>query len=122
VRSRITPTLLICIIGAVVVVVGLFLPARDVADPTPSQSASATEVSIADFAFSATSALSPGQEILVTNNDSVAHTLTATDGAFDTGLLQPGEQAVITVPSAPGDYAFFCEVHPSMTGVFAISA
>ncbi len=126
--SRISITLLICLIGAAVAVGALFLPPRDLA--SPSQPAPATaltaasgpaEVSIESFTFTATSALRPGQIVVVTNNDSVPHTLTADDGSFDTGLLQPGAQASITVPGQPGEFTFFCEVHPAMTGSFTIT-
>lgn len=127
--SRISITLLICILGAAVAVGALFLPPRDTASPAPSPAPADTaaepgpvEVSIEAFTFTPTSSLSGGQQVLVTNNDSVPHTLTADDGSFDTGLLQPGEQGLITVPNSPGEFTFFCEVHPAMTGAFSVDA
>lgn len=127
--SRISITLLICILGAAVAVGALFLPPRDSAAPAPAPApASVTaesgpvEVSIEAFTFTEAGPLSAGQQVLVTNNDSVPHTLTADDGSFDTGLLQPGDQAVITVPNSSGEFSFFCEVHPAMTGAFSVEA
>lgn len=125
--SRISITLLICIVGAAITVGALFLPPLESATPAPApvDATAATgpaEVSIEAFTFTQTSLLSSGQEVLVTNNDSVPHTLTADDGSFDTGLLQPGDQAVVTVPTAPGEFSFFCEVHPAMTGSFSVEA
>lgn len=127
--SRISITLLICILGAAVAVAGLFLPPREFASPAPTEPPGAAEtgvgqveLSIESFTFTATGPLRPGQTVLVSNNDSVPHTLTADDGSFDTGLLQPGEQASITVPATPGDFGFFCAVHRAMTGSFAVTA
>lgn len=132
--SRISLTLLICIIGAAITVGALFLPAREAASPTPEPGygftesltddggeAQPVEVSIEAFRFTDPGTVSAGQEIVVVNNDSVPHTLTADDGSFDTGLLQPGQSAVITAPAA-GSFSFFCEVHPGMTGVLDVAA
>lgn len=80
-------------------------PARDRAAPAPPTSdvpvaaVGPTEVTIQAFTFTDADPLRAGQEVLVTNNDSVPHALTADDGSFDTGLLLPGEQAVITAPA-----------------------
>ena len=120
--SRISSTLLICILGAAVAVGALFLPARDTAAPPTPQTSGPAQVSIQAFTFTDVGPLQPGQELVVTNNDSVPHTLTANDGSFDTGLLQPGEQAVIAAPSSAGAFAFFCEVHPAMTGELVVAA
>ena len=45
-----------------------------------------------------------------------AHTLTADDGSFDTGTLDGGRSARISV-DAPGRYRYFCDIHNYMTGV-----
>ena len=50
------------------------------------------------------------------NADGAAHTLTADDGSFDTGNLDGGASATITI-DAPGRYAYFCDIHNYMTGV-----
>ena len=88
-------------------------------DAGPTATAS---ISIKDFSFSGDMAVAPGTVITVTNNDGTAHTLTSADGAFDTGTLAPGESAPITVPDDTGDFAFFCSIHPSMTGTLVVGS
>jgi plastocyanin len=56
-----------------------------------------------------------GQSVKVTNSGAVIHTATASDGAFDSGLLKHGESAVIKLDE-PGVYAYFCQPHPWMKG------
>ena len=141
--SRITPTLALCTLAAAVAVALLWLPPRTGSSPDPayapaaagsttapsapdaatddSESVAAVSVSIANFAFTDPGQLTAGQEVVVTNNDGAPHTLTATDGSFDTGLLQPGESAVIVMPATGGEFAFFCELHPSMTGLCSVA-
>ena len=63
---------------------------------------------------------SPGSVVQVTNADAAAHTLTATSGAFDTGVVDQGATASFTAPVDPGTYEFTCEIHPSMTGSLVI--
>ncbi|CAN5496123.1 hypothetical protein BH23CHL2_BH23CHL2_06400 [soil metagenome] len=59
-----------------------------------------------------------GQAIRFVNVGQIAHTATADDGSFDTGLLQGGESAVI-VFDEPGSFAgsgagYYCQPHPWM--------
>ena len=61
----------------------------------------------------------PGTEITVTNNDSVAHTVTVDDKSFDTGDLAGGAKGTITIKS-PGKYAYHCDIHNYMTGVIEV--
>ncbi|HYX52859.1 MAG TPA: plastocyanin/azurin family copper-binding protein, partial [Candidatus Limnocylindrales bacterium] len=42
----------------------------------------------------------PGEVVEWKNQDIVAHTVTADDGSFDSGLIQPGETWKITAPQA----------------------
>jgi len=64
-----------------------------------------------------------GQTIRVINQDwgkkHLHHTFTSTDGLFDTGILKQ-DPGFVTVPSTPGTYHFFCQVHPFMSGKFII--
>lgn len=62
-----------------------------------------------------TLALAVGDTITFTNEDGAPHTATANDGAFDTGRLNKGQSATVTV-SAAGAHAYKCLVHPSMKG------
>ncbi len=56
-----------------------------------------------------------GDTITFVNRDTVPHTATAADGAFDTGQLQPGTGARVKI-SAKGAHPYVCRIHPSMKG------
>jgi plastocyanin len=73
----------------------------------------------ADFELSSTS-VAAGGEVTFRNDDGTAHTVTADDGAFDTGPVAAGESGTFTAPQAPGEVAFHCEIHPSMTGTLTV--
>jgi plastocyanin len=71
----------------------------------------------------------PGTRVTVANVGGLPHTLTAVDGAFDTGRIEPGaeegrfagEHATFVV-TAPGTYAFLCEIHPqAMQGTLVVA-
>ncbi|HEX8967680.1 MAG TPA: plastocyanin/azurin family copper-binding protein [Chloroflexota bacterium] len=56
--------------------------------------------------------IKPGQTVLWTNSDPVQHTVTADDGSFDSGVLDPG--ATFTQEfDTPGTYQYFCQPHGS---------
>src|SRR5947209_6909953 len=62
-----------------------------------------------------------GQSVTWTNNGTQAHTATAGNGAFDTGLIQPGESKTVALAS-PGGYEYVCTPHPWMTGNIVVTA
>jgi plastocyanin len=79
-------------------------------------------VAIAGFAFSpATLTVNAGDRVTWTNSDSVAHTATASSGAFDTGSIAPGESASVRFTQA-GTYQYVCTPHPTMTGTIRVRA
>ena len=118
---RVTPTVVICGIGAAIAGGLLALPPADdgAPAPPPPRDAAAT-IQIADFAFSGARTAVGGSVVQVTNADAAAHTLTATSGAFDTGVVDQGATASFTAPVDPGTYEFTCEIHPSMTGSLVV--
>ena len=65
-------------------------------------------------------ALTAGQTVTFTNQDSVSHTVTLDDGTCDTGQITGGASAGLTF-SAAGSYPFHCTIHPSMTGTITVS-
>lgn len=73
----------------------------------------------------ATTKISPGGEVIWTNHDSVAHTVTSgnardgPDGLFDSGLIMPDATYSIKL-DLPFEYDYFCMVHPWMTGVIVV--
>jgi plastocyanin len=66
----------------------------------------------------------PGERIEVTNEDPIDHTFTAgpkqDTGAFNTGLIGSNQTKTITAPQKAGMYAFYCTVHPFMTGMLIV--
>lgn len=54
-----------------------------------------------------------GETVTWKNEDIVAHTVTANDGSFDSGLIQPGGTWKMTVKSA-GTLEYHCRPHPNM--------
>jgi Cu+-exporting ATPase len=66
-----------------------------------------------------------GTTVTFVNDDQHAHTVTsgrrgAPDGAFDSGLLQPGQRFTQTF-STPGVYPYFCTLHPGMDGTIVVN-
>ena len=62
-----------------------------------------------------------GTTITWTNNDSVPHSVTANDGKFDSGPIQPGTMYRWTAKEA-GAIAYHCIFHPSMTATITVKA
>ena len=81
----------------------------------------ATSITISNFMFMPMSlSVEPGASITVTNKDSTTHTLTATDGKFDTGDLAPNQTKTIKAPMAPGSYHYICNIHQYMMGTITV--
>jgi plastocyanin len=96
----------------------LVLAALIAAAPAPS----APAVAIKDFAFApATVTVIAGQTVRFVNRDEEAHTVTAKDGSFDSGGLDTGASWTHRF-DRPGRYAYFCSLHPYMTGTIVVIA
>jgi plastocyanin/uncharacterized membrane protein len=97
---------------------GLFL-GRDCSAQTQQRASSSPESSTAEviiknFSFKpAQLSVHPGETIEFKNEDIFAHTATADDGSFDSGLIQPGSSWKLTVAKA-GTIAYHCTPHPNM--------
>jgi plastocyanin len=78
-------------------------------------------VVIADFRFVRdTTTVSAGTTVTWENADAAGHTVTASDGSFDSGRLEPGDTFEHTFDE-PGEYAYFCSIHPSMTAKVVVT-
>jgi plastocyanin len=72
---------------------------------------------------------SAGSEVSVVNQDTVPHTATSGTGPqdpnsaqlFDTSIINGGESATISLAQVtPGQYDYYCMVHPYMTGKLVV--
>lgn len=97
--------------------------AVDVTGATPESTpvAQVADVSIENFSFvPQTLEISAGTTVVWTNNDTAAHTATATDASWDAGNIDPGASASITFDT-PGTYTYVCSYHPSMTATIIVT-
>lgn len=93
-------------------------PAAATATNTPS---GPVMVSIVNFSFGPSSVtIQPGATVMWTNDDSVAHTVTADDGSWGSGTLQPGASYSHTF-TASGNQPYHCSIHPFMHGAVVVS-
>jgi len=63
--------------------------------------------------------IAPGTTVRWTNNDQLVHTITADDGSWDSGPIEPGKTWA-HVFAQPGEYAFHCTPHPFMKAVVVV--
>lgn len=87
-----------------------------------SQSASNPEFYIPEEAT-----VKAGETVTWKNDDTAIHTATSgkdatPDGKFDTSLVSPGQSSKpIAMPNEPGQYPYFCTLHPWMEGTIIVS-
>jgi plastocyanin len=79
------------------------------------------EVTIVDFAFQPMSAsVEAGSPLQWHNEGAAPHTVTAFDGAFDSGIIGSGGTYSTTF-SDPGIYTYHCTIHPNMVGTVRVT-
>jgi plastocyanin len=87
-----------------------------------AQTSNAAAVQVVDFAFDPAALTVPvGTTVTWTNAGSRPHTVTADDGSFDSGRLDPGEQFSQTFDQ-PGTFTYHCNFHPDMQGSITVTA
>jgi len=78
-------------------------------------------VSIIDKSFRPGSiAVATGASVEWRNDDGEAHTVTATDQVFDSGIMNGGASFSQTF-AEPGSYPYFCLIHPEMRGTITVA-
>ncbi|WP_114202763.1 cupredoxin domain-containing protein [Janibacter anophelis] len=92
-------------------------PAEESEAPAPAEEVA---IAISDFAYEVPESVPAGAEITVTNEDSVAHTVTADDGETFDVEVGAGESVTFTAPEESGEFAFHCTPHPQMTGTLVV--
>ena len=94
--------------------------ARVAPPPEPEASGAVTRIAIRSLAFApGTVEITAGATIEWTNDDPLAHTVTAADSSFDSGLIEPGRKWRRTF-ATPGTYRYACTPHPFMRGVVVV--
>jgi plastocyanin len=87
--------------------------------PSASQ-ASTVSVLIKNYAFSPPQVLvHPGDIVVWTNRDDVAHTVTAFGKQFSSGVLDPGQSFRFTFKKT-GLFRYRCAIHPEMLGTVTV--
>jgi plastocyanin len=87
-----------------------------------ARAAAPATVAIKDFAFSpARITIAPGATVTWTNADDEPHTVTAKDKSYKSAALDTGEHYTHTY-TAPGEYSYYCSLHPHMIGVVVVKA
>jgi plastocyanin len=77
-------------------------------------------VSIQNHAFDPTPLDVPRRTTVTwVNDDTEAHTVTADDGLFDSGVLQPGESYSVWFDGT-GTVTYHCNIHPDMEGSLVV--
>jgi plastocyanin len=77
---------------------------------------SATEVKIDNFAFTpAVITVKAGTQVTWVNHDDIPHTVDSTEGNFKSAALDTDDKFQFRF-TEPGEYPFFCRMHPKMTG------
>lgn len=70
--------------------------------------------------------VSPGGTVIWDNQDNALHTATSgesptPDGKFDTGLIGANQESKpVTMPTEPGEYKYFCTLHPFLVGTVTV--
>lgn len=110
-RSVLAGIVLVALVFGVMLGVGTG-SASAAADEKPQT----TEVKIDNFTFGPVMLTVPvGTTVTWTNKDDIPHTVVSTDGAFKSKVLDTDEKFSFTF-TKPGNYPYFCSIHPKMTG------
>jgi plastocyanin len=62
-----------------------------------------------------------GTRVTWINKDMTKHTATASNGAFDSGILRPGQSYSHTFKTAGRTNNYHCEIHPFMRGSVTVT-
>lgn len=95
-------------------------PSANDPTPVPVTPVATNAVSIDNFAFSPASiAVSVGTTVTWTNFDVEQHTVTERGHAWDSDAIANGKSFSHRFDQA-GEYHYFCQIHPNMTGVVVV--
>lgn len=87
----------------------------------PLHAADAPRVKIENFTFTPQNlAVTTGTTVTFENDDDIPHLVVASDGSFRSKALDTGDTFAFTF-TKPGDFAYFCGIHPQMQGKITVS-
>jgi len=93
-----------------------------VATMTRAATPAAAAISIENFTFkNPTVTVKPGTTVTWTNSDDIPHTVVSKDGVFKSKVLDTGDRFSFTF-AKPGQFGYFCSLHPHMTGTIVVKA
>jgi 3',5'-cyclic AMP phosphodiesterase CpdA len=110
--------------GILAVLAGPHAPAHDMAmmadAPPPGDPVATDKVSIDNFAFTpAIITVKAGTTVTWTNHDDIPHLVVAQDHSYRSKPLDT-DDSFSRVFDKPGEYPYFCGLHPKMTGVVRV--
>jgi len=80
------------------------------------------EVKIDNFTFAPQQiSVKAGDTVTWTNRDDIPHTVTSKTQAFRSKAMDTDDKFSFTF-TTPGSYAYFCSLHPHMTGTVVVEA
>ena len=83
-------------------------------------SPASVDVKIDNFSFGPQEqTVAVGTTVTWTNRDDIPHTVVSTDGVFKSKVLDTDEKFSYTFAKA-GTFAYFCSIHPKMTGKIVV--
>jgi plastocyanin len=94
---------------------GTVLTVSPDASPDP-----AVEVKIDNFAFTpGVITVKSGTRVTWINRDDIPHTVDSTQGKFKSAAMDTDDKYEFRF-TAPGEYAYYCRMHPKMTGKIVV--
>jgi len=81
---------------------------------------SEAEVQIDNFAFTPGAiVVKAGTQVTWINHDDIPHTVDSAEGKFKSGALDTDDKFEFRFDQ-PGEYPFYCRIHPKMTGKIVV--
>jgi len=92
------------------------------AAPAAASAASDSDVKIDNFVFNPTPlTVKTGSQVTWTNRDDIPHTVDSTEGKFKSSALDTDQKFQFRF-TEPGEFSYFCRLHPKMTGSVVVKS
>ena len=108
--------------AAALISCGLMMTTVSVISQAAAVAPAAPTVRIDNFSFNASVlTVKRGTTVTWVNGDDIPHTVVAANGAFKSKVLDTDERFSFTF-AKPGQFSYFCSLHPHMTGKIVVKA